>query len=140
VNLAGAGRRLSHDLTWRGLDGGLHRDLGESLLAIVTVASTGGRRHCWQGALDLTERGQRGVGLERSHWIGHGSVQDRPSFSIRHTPGADRKLPLPDSFVILVAVPLYSPVDGSLQGHEVSTESGSGGGIDPRHIITAQKL
>jgi hypothetical protein len=39
-------------------------------------------------------------------------------FSICDTAGA--------SFVILTAVPLYSPVDGSLQGHEVSTENGSG--------------
>ena len=53
------------------------------------------------------------------------------SFSIRHTAGADRKLPLPRLLRILLAVLLYSPVDGSLPGQEVSTKTGQAGGIVP---------
>jgi hypothetical protein len=88
---------------------------------------------CWQECCSTSPGAvnEGALGLSAVIGTGHGSVQDWPSFSIRRTPGADRKLPLPASFVILVAVPLYSPVDGSLQGHEISTESGSAGGIDP---------
>jgi hypothetical protein len=70
---------------------------------------------------------------------GHEASTTGLPFSIRHTAGADRKLP-PASFAILPAVPLYSLVDGSLQGHEANTKTGQAGRINPRHIITAQKL